>query len=135
MMAETGAGSNALYDALLRIAGMLRPPAQPDPTESVFQRWYQDMARQHDLAPDPDSPDQFYDYRAAHRAGAQPDETGHWPSDFKKPGHPTMVVGGFHVQTGQRVPGTRRASEDELIALGWEPATAKQLARMPEPTR
>jgi hypothetical protein len=96
--------------------------------EAAFRRWYAEKARQGGLSSNPDDPNQFYDYRAAFRANASPDETGHWPSDFKKPGHPNMVVGGFHVQTGERVPGTKQAGYDELVSLGWEPETAKKLS-------
>lgn len=122
--------------------GLSRPPLPPNPFEQQqpaapdgFENWYQTMARRHDLAPDPDAPEQFYDYRAAYRAGAQPDQTGHWPSTFKQPGHPNMVVGGFNVQTGERVPGTPRAGYEELVRLGWDRQTAAQLARTPEPQR
>lgn len=101
-------------------------PVMSHPPEAQFQQWYADMARAHDLSPDPSG--QYYDYRAAMMAGASPDESGHWPSTFKTEGHPNMVVGGFHVQTGQRVPGAPLASSvRELIRLGWEPATAQQL--------
>jgi hypothetical protein len=100
--------------------------------DAAFRRWYADMARRHGLNADPDADGQLYDYRAAFKAGAKPDESGHWPSDFKKPGHPAMVVGGFHVQTGERVPGTPRASEAELVRLGWDAATAKRLSAMTE---
>lgn len=102
--------------------------------EARFRAWYSSMAKSHDLSPDPDDPQQFYDYRAAFRAGAKPDKTGHWPSDFKKPGHPNMIVGGFNVQTGERVPGTPRVGEKELVRLGWDAATAARLAQSPEPT-
>lgn len=108
-------------------------PTTPN-KESAFRSWYAQMSREHDLNPDPDSPDQFYDYRAAFSAGAKPDATGHWPSAFKRPGHPNMVVGGFNVQTGERVAGTPRAkSVEELVALGWEPDAAARLAATPEP--
>lgn len=107
--------------------------AEPIQREGTFRNWYRGMAQQHELNPDPDAPDQFYDYRGAFKANAKPDATGHWPSDFKKPGHPNMVVGGFHVQTGERVPGTQRARYDELVKLGWDPETAKRLDAMPEP--
>lgn len=106
-------------------------PTSDDP---AFRQWYAQMSRDHGLSPDPDDPAQFYDYRAAFKAGAAPDASGHWPSTFKKPGHPNMVVGGFHVQTGERVPGTpRAASVDELVRLGWEPGAAARLVRLPEP--
>lgn len=103
-------------------------------TPEPFNAWYSRMAARYDLNPNPDDPAQFYDYRAAHKAGAAPDSTGHWPSQFKREGHPQTVVGGFNVKTGERVPGTKRASESELIELGWDPETAKSLARKPEPS-
>lgn len=46
---------------------------------------------------------------------------------------PSMVLGGFHIETGARVPGTPRADLDELIRLGWDAATAAELAKRPEP--
>jgi hypothetical protein len=101
--------------------------------ERAFQRWYAGQAKRWGLNPNPDAPEQFYDYRGAYRAGATPDKTGHWPSDFKRAGHPNLVVGGFHVQTGARVPGTPRASQAELMELGWDPGAAAQLASVPEP--
>jgi hypothetical protein len=107
------------------------PPIAPVEDELRFRQWYQQMAKAHGLDPNPDSPATRYDYRAAFRAQAQPDATGHWPSRFKKSGHPNMVVGGFNVKTGARVPGTPKASEAELIRLGWDPETAARLSRTP----
>jgi hypothetical protein len=101
--------------------------------DAAFRQWYQRMAQQYGLSSNPDAPDQFYDYRAAFRAGAKPDASGHWPSAFKKAGHPNEVVGGFNTRTGERVPGTPRANAAELIQMGWEPATAQRLAQTPEP--
>lgn len=72
-----------------------------------------------------------YDYRAAFLANAEPDPSGHWPSDFKTEDHPNIVVGGFHTQTLDRVPGTPRASETELRRLGWSRDSAKELASRP----
>jgi hypothetical protein len=63
-----------------------------DTTDSVansgFDKWYADWAKKNGLDPNPDDPQHFYDYRAAYRSGAKPDKTGHWPSEFKKSGHP-----------------------------------------------
>lgn len=94
----------------------------------AFQRWYADAAKRYGLDPNPDSSEQLYDYRSAFKAGAKPDASGHWPSQFKKPGHPNEVVGGFNTRTGERVQGTPQASETELVRLGWDPETAKQLS-------
>ena len=100
--------------------------------EKAFRDWYRRMAQRHGLASDPDDPESFYDYRAAFRADAKPDASGHWPSTFKRAGHPNEVVGGFNTRTGERVSGTKRSSESELVRLGWDAATAKRLAAMPE---
>jgi len=105
----------------------------PNGDEKAFRDWYGRMAKQYDLASDPDDPESFYDYRAAFRAGARPDASGHWPSDFKRVGHPNEIVGGFNTRTGERVAGTKRASESELVRMGWDADTAKQLAALPEP--
>jgi hypothetical protein len=78
----------------------------PAGDEAAFQRWYSNKASKHRLNPNPDAPDQLYDYRAAFRAGSEPDASEHWPSEFKKPGHPNEIVGGFNTRTGAREPGT-----------------------------
>jgi hypothetical protein len=74
-----------------------------DVDEGAFRRWYGGHATRLGLNPDPDDPQHFYDYRAAFQAGAGPDETGHWPSQFKREGHPRMVVDGVNTKTGERV--------------------------------
>ena len=105
----------------------VRPPLQAD--EPQFQTW----AKQWGIADVADDPRQFYDYRAAFRAGATPDETGHWPSEFKREGHPDLVKGGFDTRTGARVPGTPQASEEELVKLGWSKEDAARLSRAATP--
>ena len=96
-------------------------PAVSHPPEREFQNWLRD----NDIDP---RELEVYDFRQAMMAGAKRDESGHWPSDFKYETHPDIVVGGFHTKTGQRVPGAPLAgSVDELIRLGWEPKTARQL--------
>ena len=74
------------------------PPAGE---EAEFQSWYSGISKKTGLNPDPDDPNHFYDYRAAHKAGAMPDKTGHWPSQFKREGHPRMVVDGVNTKTGE----------------------------------
>jgi hypothetical protein len=102
-------------------------PVASHATEPEFQQWYADMAQRYQLSPNPEG--QFYDYRAAMAAGAMPDETGHWPSEFKREGHPDLVKGGFDTRTGKRVPGTKQASERELIRLGWDANFARSVSR------
>jgi hypothetical protein len=79
------------------------PPVRPEPgafPEAAFQAWYRRHAERLGLNPDPDDPQHFYDYRAAFRAGAEPDAEGHFPSAFKLSGHPNLVVGGVDTRTG-----------------------------------
>jgi hypothetical protein len=60
--------------------------------EDRFRNWYSQTAAAQNLAPDPDDPEHYYDYRAAFSAGKGPDEAGHWPSEFKAEGHPNRYV-------------------------------------------
>jgi hypothetical protein len=69
--------------------------------EAEFRAWYKPIAKQMGLDTNPDNPLHYYDYRAAYKAGATPDETGHWPSEFKKEGHPRMIVDGINTKTGE----------------------------------
>jgi GGDEF domain-containing protein len=69
--------------------------------ESDFNGWYQEKAARFDLSENPDDPRHFYNYRAAFRSGAEPDETGHWPSKFKKEGHPDLIIDGIDTRTGK----------------------------------
>jgi len=63
--------------------------------KQTFTEWYKGHAQKWGLSPDPDDPEHFYDYRGAFKAGVEPDESGHWPSKFKKEGHPT-----YHLKYG-----------------------------------
>jgi len=105
-------------------------------TEKRFEDWFRTMARHYGLNPDPDDSD--YDYRGAYRAGIRgPGERGHWDSAFKRRGHPTSVVGGFHVQEQDRADRLPRLvdkseipdSEFDLLNLGWDENTSKALAK------
>jgi hypothetical protein len=126
IMARLGAGATAGSPAAA--AAVPTRLSASEPNDSAFRQWYAGMSKRHGLDPNPEG--QFYDYRAAFKAGAEPDSVGgHWPSQFKQAGHPNEVVGGFNTRTGERVPGTRQASEVELVRLGWDPVTAKQLSR------
>lgn len=70
-----------------------------------------------------------YDWLTAMKDGYEPVPKGqHNVSTYKRGNHEAIVVGGFNTKTGQRVQGAPMAkSVNELIALGWEPSTAKQL--------
>lgn len=88
----------------------------------AFRQWYAAQAQRWGLDPNPDDPRHFYDYRAAFRAGAAPDASGHWPSTFKREGHPQLVVDGIDTRTGQPVmprkvpPRTVKGQDIELLA-------------------
>jgi hypothetical protein len=73
--------------------------------EKKFREWYSKWAEYLDLDPDPDNPLHYYDYRAAYKAGAAPtEESGwHWPSEFKREGHPNLIVDGINTRTGKPV--------------------------------
>lgn len=77
--------------------------ATPKVDEAAFQQWYSGMATKQGLDPNPDNPMHQYDYRAAYAAGAAPDATGHWPSEYKMEGHPNLIVNGVNTKTGQPV--------------------------------
>lgn len=81
--------------------------------EKKFRIWYGSWARKLGLNPDPDAEGQFYDYRAAFRAGSEPKPTPgedsndptswHWPSEHKQEGHPNLIVDGRDTRTGEPV--------------------------------
>jgi len=73
----------------------------PKSDEQSFRKWYGERASRLGLDPNPDDPRHHYDYRAAYKAGAEPDEAGHWPSRFKAPDHPNRYVGGVDTITGE----------------------------------
>ena len=84
--------------------------------EQKFQSWYAARAKKTGIDPDPDNPEHYYDYRAAFSAGVEPsidpvDKQYHWSSEFKKEGHPRMVLDGVNTKTGQPVDPIRSAFE------------------------
>jgi hypothetical protein len=60
--------------------------------EAAFMLWYATHAAKNGIDQDPDNPEHKYDYRAAFQSGQGPDETGHWPSEFKAQDHPNRYV-------------------------------------------
>jgi len=71
--------------------------------EVAFQQWYKKYALKLGLNLNPDDPKHYYDYRAAFAAGAKPDKSGHWPSEYKLPGHPRLILKGIDTRTGKPV--------------------------------
>jgi len=78
------------------------PQTLRQPTE--FDAWYSGIARRYGLNPNPYDPRHSYDYKRAFEEGVRtPDASGHFPSKYKLPGHPNLVVGGVDTRTGERV--------------------------------
>jgi len=94
--------------------------------ETDFRQWYGQHATQRQLDPNPDAPEHFYDYRAAHAAGAEPDETGHWPSQFKREGHPNLVINGIDTRTGQPAAAAAAQPEEGPPAVGQPPPAPEE---------
>ncbi len=95
--------------------------------EAEFQAWYAKRAEAQGLDPNPDDPRHFYDYRAAHAAGAEPDASGHWPSAYKTEGHPRTFVEGKNTKTGK--PATT-AERDLQLAQEFEAAQGPRLSAL-----
>lgn len=71
--------------------------------EADFKDWYGLWADKFGLNPNPDDSRHFYDYRGAFKAGATPNAEGHWPSQFKREGHPNLIVHGVNTKSGEQV--------------------------------
>lgn len=112
------------------------PSRTPDTDEAAFRQWYATWAEKLRMDPNPDDPRHYYDFRAAHRAGVEPQPyvasstpgstwgSGqmmpdramerapmHWTSEFKREGHPNEVVNGINTRTGES------ANQDTLEVL------------------
>ena len=71
-------------------------PLAPE-EDPAFMEWYTERAEKSGISQDPDDPEHYYDYRAAHKAGAEPTynkEIGKWkwPSEFKHDLHPDRYI-------------------------------------------
>ena len=75
----------------MAILDFLSKPLAPE-EDVEFSHWYSDIAEKSNLSPDPDDPRHYYDYRAAHEAGAGLDERKHLPSEFKHDLHPNRFI-------------------------------------------
>jgi hypothetical protein len=86
--------------------------------ERAFREWYAEIAQREGLPANPDHPSTFYDWRAAWRAHAEPDQQGTWPPQFRQLGHPDLILDGVDTRSGQ--PATdalRRASETRRMRI------------------
>ena len=98
--------------------------------EQAFRRWYGGHAATWGLDPNPDAPQHHYDYRAAYQNHDTPDEKGHWPSTWKKPGHPNLIVSGRDTRDGSpAMHPSHRATTPKTPPAGSDAAMA---ARYPD---
>lgn len=106
--------------------------------ENKFQEWYKIQSTKLGLNPDPDDPRHFYDYRAAFKVGVEPDETGHFPSEFKKEGHPNQIIDGIDTITGEPTQELLKSksiqdySDDELLEMEKLTLPEPQVQDIPE---
>ncbi len=99
-------------------------------SEADFRKWYAGQAANLNLDPNPDDVRHYYDWRAAYRSGAKVDARGHWPSQFKRAGHPRMVIGGVNTKTGRPVmPEKKRTSGARAIQEAKARRTPASMAR------
>jgi hypothetical protein len=76
--------------------------------EAAFRDWYSRWSKITGISPNPDDPEHYYDYRAAFNAGVSPqidpeDGRYHWPSEFKREGHPRLIIDGVDTRTMKKV--------------------------------
>lgn len=90
--------------------------------EESFQAWYKERASKLGINSNPDDPLHYYDYRSAYNSGAEPDSSGHWPSQFKREGNDRMVVDGINTKTGKKV-----GSLDSIFSSSEAPASKPSL--------
>ena len=83
--------------------------------EDEFLSWYSNIAEKSNLSPDPDDPRHYYDYRAAHEAGAGLDERKHLPSEFKHDLHPNRYIIGKDLEIYDSKYETPAKLEDMII--------------------
>ena len=90
-----------------------RPLAPAD--DSEFLDWYSSIAEKSKLSPDPDDPRHYYDYRAAHEAGAGLDGRKHLPSEFKHDLHPNRFIIGKDLEIYDSKYERKASLEDMII--------------------
>ena len=76
----------------MALLDFLSKPLKPEEEDAGFEEWYSEIARKSDLSPNPDDPRHYYNYRAAHKAGASLGEGKHLPSKFKHDLHPNRYI-------------------------------------------
>ncbi|MFN3075934.1 MAG: hypothetical protein ABT940_03445 [Alphaproteobacteria bacterium] len=102
----------------------------PKGSEAEFRAWYSGHAKKLGLSQNPDDPLHYYDYRAAWAAGAAPDTSGHWPSEFKLAGHPNLIVAGVDTRTGVPVSQQVDASGRSVLTAADLPVLEARLEKL-----
>lgn len=83
----------------------------PAKDEDAFQEWFQRYAVSHQLNPNPDAREHYYDYRGywnANRSNPDFDVTtsdNHFPDTWKTPGHPTFSVDSIYAKDAPELAG------------------------------
>lgn len=83
----------------------------PAKDEDAFQEWFQRYAISHQLDPNPDAREHYYDYRGYWNANrANPDfevtiSSNHFPDTWKTPGHPTFSVDSIYAKDAPELAG------------------------------
>ena len=86
--------------------------------KAQFLMWYAQQAQRHRLDPDYSNPLHFYDWERAWQSGARADASGHWPSEYKRLGHPNLIINGIDTRTGMpATPETIRQSQMAAAAV------------------
>lgn len=85
-------------------------------TDPNILKFRNNFKKQFGEQPNIDEDTSNYNYRAAMLAGARPDATNHWPSDYKGSKNPRLILNGVNTKTGQPVPklgeGTKKVSAE-----------------------
>lgn len=101
----------------------------PTAKEQAFRAWYAAIAKKLDLSPDPDDPENYYDYRSFYDAlqrgevSSPTEPGGHWSSRFKSPNHPRMFLEDpinarfFNTETGNYTGGAREPVSEQRMNL------------------
>ena len=96
------------------ILDILSKPLAPE-EDVEFSHWYSNIAEKSNLSTDPDDPRHYYDYRAAHEAGATLDERKHLPSEFKHDLHPNRFIIGKDLEIYDSKYERKASLEDMII--------------------
>lgn len=120
-----------MFDRLLAepVRGSFAPDVQDQwDTDPAITRWRQGFRDKYGEEPSTDPTVAKYDYSAAIRAGARPDSSGHWSSEYKADDHPRrfLDINGVRTdtKTGQPAAPQVEGAGDMFDRLLAEPTQA-----------